>query len=83
MLPPSLQERGNSRAHPKLAMLSQGWKSTLTGISDLGNIRWVAWGSTTTLYLRSTDGFPFQEEVKDGQVFPVGQQWIWQKEEPA
>lgn len=28
-------------------------------------------------------GFPFQEEVKDGQVFPLGQQWVWQKEELA
>lgn len=37
----------------------------------------------TTLYLGSTEGSPFQEEVKDGQVFPEDQQWVWQKEEPA
>lgn len=40
VLPPSAQERGNSRAHPKLVMLSQGWKSTFSGVSNLGNIRW-------------------------------------------
>lgn len=37
----------------------------------------------TMLYLGSTDGFPVQREVKDGQVFPVDQQQVWQKVEPA
>lgn len=43
----------------------------------------MAWGSMTVLHWKAPDGFPFQELVKDRQLFPVDQQRVWQEEGPA
>lgn len=79
---PSPWERETSRTCSKLAVLSQGWKSPFTGVPNLRSIRWpgAAW---QFCIWEAPDGFSFQGEVEDGRGFPMDEQRVWQKEEPA